>query len=77
MNSLMPMVGSVAESRVEEHLAAAERARMLRRLGHDSGVMSPLRRFAGALLVRAGEWVTPAPRSAEPVNEQALIRLAR
>jgi len=77
MNSMLPMVGSVAESRVEEHLAAAERRRMLRQLGHDTGLLSPMRRIAGALLVRAGEWVTPAPRPAEPVNNQALIRLAR
>jgi hypothetical protein len=77
MNSLLPMAGSVAESRMQENLAAAERARLLRSLGHDSGLLRPLRRIAGALLVRVGEWVIPAQRSAEPVNDQALIRLAR
>ena len=78
MNSLIPMIGSVAESRVEEHLARAERERLLRQMGHPNGKMSSLRRIAGAMLVRIGERLMPAERpAAEPVNDHALIRLAR
>lgn len=77
MNSLVPMISSVAQSRVEEHLAAAEQARMLRQAGH-IGLTARLRRIAGVMLVRTGEWVTPAHRpAAEPTTDQALIRLAR
>ena len=78
MNSLIPMIGSVAESRIEEHLAKAERARLLRQLGRNDGMMSSLRRIAGAMLVRIGERLAPAQRpAAEPINDHALIRLAR
>jgi hypothetical protein len=78
MNSLIPMMGPVAESRVEEHLARAERERLLRQLGHNNGLVSSLRRIAGAMLVRMGERLAPAHRpAAEPINDQALIRLAR
>lgn len=77
MNSQIPMLGSVAESRVQEHLAAAEKRRMLRQAGH-TGVFATLRRFAGVMLVRTGEWVAPTHRPAvEPDNHQALLRLAR
>lgn len=77
MNSLIPMASYVADSRVEEHLAAAERARILRQAGH-SGFVANLRRIAGVMLVRAGERVTPVHRPAvEPDNHQALLRLAR
>jgi hypothetical protein len=78
MNSLIPMMGSMVESRMEEHLARAERERMLRAAGHNDRMMSPLRRIVGAMLVRMGERLAPAHRpAAEPINEPALIRLAR
>jgi hypothetical protein len=77
MNSLIPLISSVAESRVEEHLASAEQARILRQTGH-TGLIAHLRRIAGVMLVRAGERVAPVHRPvAEPDSHQALLRLAR
>lgn len=77
MNSLIPLISTVAQIRVEEHLADAEKARILRQAG-SIGAVARLRRIAGVMLVRAGEWVTPTHRpAAEPTTDHALIRLAR
>ena len=60
MNSLVPHItNSVVESRMNDHLVRAERARMIRSLGTQRGVIVSMRETTGRVLVRFGERVDP------------------
>jgi len=78
MNSLAPHItNTVVESRMNDHLARAERARLIRSLGTQRGFIVSMRETTGRVLVRFGEWVIPPMRQADESEDHVVIRLAR
>lgn len=68
---------SLVTSRMDEHIAEAEKTRALRGLPQRTGAVSALRQIVSNLLVRVGQRMSPsAPKSAQG-GEHVLIRLAR
>lgn len=78
MNSQISMIyPTIVNSRMREHLAAAEKARVLRSLPQHRSAVTALRQTVSSLLVRIGQRVSPpAPKPAQG-SEHVLIRLAR
>ena len=78
MNSLAPHItNTVVESRMNDHLVRAERARMIRSLGTQRGFIVSMRESTGKVLVRFGEWVIPPMRKASDSEDHVVVRLAR
>jgi hypothetical protein len=78
MNSLAPHItNTVVESRMNDHLARAERARVIRSLGTQRGFIVSMRGFTGRVLVRLGEWVIPPMRRTDDSEDHVVVRLAR
>ncbi len=78
MNSLAPFItNTVVESRMNDHLARAERARVIRSLGTQRGYVASMRESTGNLLVRLGEWVIPPMRKTADSEDHVVVRLAR
>jgi hypothetical protein len=78
MNSQLPMIyPAIVTSRMNEHIAAAEKSRALRSLSQHKSAMTVLRQIVANLLVGIGQRVSPpAPKPAQG-SEYVLIRLAR
>lgn len=78
MNSLIPIItNTVVESRMNDHLARAERARMIRSLDTRRSLTASMRDSTGRMLVRVGEWVIPPMRQADESEDHVVIHLAR
>jgi hypothetical protein len=78
MNSLVPHItNTVVESRMNDHLVRAERARMIRSLGTQRGFIVSMRETTGRVLVRFGEWVIPPMRKSADSEDHVVVRLAR
>jgi len=78
MNSLVPhLTNAVVESRMNDHLVRAERARMIRSLGRQRGFIVSMRETTGRVLVRFGEWVIPPMRKTADSEDHVIVRLAR
>ena len=78
MNSLAPHItNTVVESRMNDHLARAERARVIRSLGTQRGFIASMRACTGRVLVRFGEWVIPPMRQVDDSEDHVVVRLAR
>ena len=78
MNSLAPFItNTVVESRMNDHLARAERARVIRSLGTQRGFIASMRECTGRVLVRFGEWVIPPMRQTDESEDHVVVRLAR
>jgi hypothetical protein len=77
MNTQDPrMLYPYSKSVINEQLERYEIEREIRAAFPGRGTMYALRQQVGAILVRLGGWVHPTPET-EPVQESALMRLAR
>jgi len=78
MNAQVPMIyPMIVKSRMNEHLAAAEKARALRSLPQRKSAVMALRQTISSLLVRISRRVSPPAPKPEQGSEHVLIRLAR
>jgi hypothetical protein len=68
---------AIVTSRMDEHIAAAEKSRALRALPQHKSAMTALRVAMANLLVRVGQRLSPPAPAIERESEHVLIRLAR
>jgi hypothetical protein len=78
MNSQLPMIyPAIVTGRMDEQIAKAEQARVLRSVTRRPSATSALRLTVATLLVRLGQRLSPPAPVRDRDSEHVLIRLAR